>query len=63
MINPDGHYSAGGVKKLLDETLSEALVVHYRDTRDTQQLVDAIQRQLRCCGMTSRNFRDWNLNM
>ncbi|KAH9381357.1 hypothetical protein HPB48_020757 [Haemaphysalis longicornis] len=52
----------GGAKKVLQETLSEKLVVHYRDTADSVQVVDALQRGLKCCGMTREGFRDWNHN-
>ncbi|KAL3224191.1 hypothetical protein MRX96_049619 [Rhipicephalus microplus] len=44
-------------------TLSERLVVQYRDASDIENLVDAVQRYLKCCGMTHRNFRDWENNI
>ncbi|KAH6927184.1 hypothetical protein HPB50_000147 [Hyalomma asiaticum] len=53
----------GSIKAVIRTTLSEELVVHYRDTQDTQNLVDALQRYLKCCGMTQRNYRDWNKNI
>ncbi|XP_049269984.1 tetraspanin-33 [Rhipicephalus sanguineus] len=56
-------FMPGSVKKVIKESLSESLVIHYRDTEDTENVVDALQRQLRCCGMTSKSFRDWNNNM
>ncbi|XP_065288429.1 uncharacterized protein [Dermacentor albipictus] len=52
-----------GAKRVVQRTLSATLVVHYRDSPDAQQLVDAVQRHLSCCGMTSKSFRDWNDNM
>ncbi|KAH8020564.1 hypothetical protein HPB51_002513 [Rhipicephalus microplus] len=52
-----------GAKRAVQRTLSSTLVVHYRDSPDAQQLVDAVQRHLGCCGMTSKNFRDWNDNI
>ncbi|XP_077540337.1 tetraspanin-33-like isoform X1 [Haemaphysalis longicornis] len=52
----------GGVKQVVEQTLSEKLVIHYRDTVDSAQLVDTLQRGLKCCGMTTSNFRDWNRN-
>ncbi|XP_002402772.3 tetraspanin-33-like [Ixodes scapularis] len=51
------------VKKLIQDTLSESLVIHYRDTADSQQFVDAVQRYLQCCGMTSMSYQDWNKNI
>ncbi|XP_065288432.1 tetraspanin-33-like isoform X1 [Dermacentor albipictus] len=56
-------YVPGGMRKVLQSTLSESLVVHYRDSVDTEQLVDALQRGLKCCGVSHENFRDWNRNM
>ncbi|KAL1469774.1 hypothetical protein MTO96_024859 [Rhipicephalus appendiculatus] len=56
-------FMPGSVKKVIKDSLSESLVIHYRDTVDTENIVDALQRQLRCCGMTSKSFRDWNKNM
>ncbi|XP_065288430.1 tetraspanin-33-like isoform X3 [Dermacentor albipictus] len=52
-----------GAKRVVQRTLSATLVVHYRDSPDAQQLVDAVQRHLSCCGMTSKSFRDWNDNI
>ncbi|KAL3208897.1 hypothetical protein MRX96_052431 [Rhipicephalus microplus] len=51
------------MKSVIKTTMSEKLVVHYRDSQDIHDLVDAIQRYLKCCGITSRNFRDWNDNI
>ncbi|XP_075750502.1 tetraspanin-33-like [Rhipicephalus microplus] len=51
------------MKSVIKTTMSEKLVVHYRDSQDIHDLVDAIQHYLKCCGMTSRNFRDWNDNI
>ncbi|XP_075739143.1 tetraspanin-33-like [Rhipicephalus microplus] len=53
----------GSMKSVIKTTMSEKLVVHYRDSQDFHDLVDAMQRYLKCCGMTSRNFRDWNDNI
>ncbi|KAH7985259.1 tetraspanin-33 [Rhipicephalus sanguineus] len=53
----------GSIKSVITTTMSEKLVVHYRDSQDIQDLVDAVQRYLKCCGMTQRNFRDWNKNI
>ncbi|KAK8778573.1 hypothetical protein V5799_020085 [Amblyomma americanum] len=56
-------FMPGSVRKVIKETLSESLVIRYRDTVDTQNIVDSLQRQLRCCGMSYKNFRDWNKNI
>ncbi|KAL3252372.1 hypothetical protein MRX96_017690 [Rhipicephalus microplus] len=51
------------IKKLLSETFSMELIVHYRDSPDFQRLMDSIQERMQCCGISKRNFRDWNANM
>ncbi|KAH7938715.1 hypothetical protein HPB51_028765 [Rhipicephalus microplus] len=53
----------GSITVVIRTTLSERLVVQYRDAPDIENLVDAVQRYLKCCGMTHRNFRDWENNM
>ncbi|XP_075750709.1 tetraspanin-33-like [Rhipicephalus microplus] len=53
----------GSITVVIRTTLSERLVVQYRDAPDIENLVDAVQRYLKCCGMTHRNFRDWENNI
>ncbi|KAH9381001.1 hypothetical protein HPB48_008215 [Haemaphysalis longicornis] len=53
----------GSVKSAIRNTLSDKLVVNYRESQDIQQLVDSLQRYLRCCGMTEANYRDWDKNI
>ncbi|KAH7931593.1 hypothetical protein HPB51_029798 [Rhipicephalus microplus] len=48
----------GSITVGIRTTLSERLVVQYRDAPDIENLVDAVQRYLKCCVMTHRNFRD-----
>ncbi|KAH6927566.1 hypothetical protein HPB50_005683 [Hyalomma asiaticum] len=56
-------YIPGGIRKVVQKTLSESLIVNYRDSVETEHLVDALQRGMKCCGVSSNNFRDWNNNM
>ncbi|XP_077533464.1 tetraspanin-33-like [Haemaphysalis longicornis] len=51
------------IKKLLAETFSIDVIVHYRDSSDFQSLMDSIQVGMRCCGISRLSFRDWNANM
>ncbi|KAL1419176.1 hypothetical protein MTO96_005280 [Rhipicephalus appendiculatus] len=53
----------GDVRRMISKTMSLSLVIAYRDSADSEQIVDALQRQLHCCGMTDLKFRDWNTNM
>ncbi|KAL3243134.1 hypothetical protein MRX96_047587 [Rhipicephalus microplus] len=65
--SPDSHQlragCSGSIKVVIRTTLSERLVVQYRDAPDIENLVDAVPRYLKCCGMTHRNFRDWENNI
>ncbi|KAH7934690.1 hypothetical protein HPB51_028945 [Rhipicephalus microplus] len=54
---------SGSITVVIRTTLSERLVVQYRDAPDIENLVDTVQRYLKCCGMTHRNFRDWENNI
>ncbi|KAH7934738.1 hypothetical protein HPB52_000028 [Rhipicephalus sanguineus] len=51
------------LKRMVRNTLSTRLVLHYRDSPDLQHLIDSVQQDLRCCGLSQRSFRDWNSNM
>ncbi|CAN7938148.1 unnamed protein product, partial [Ixodes hexagonus] len=51
------------LKRMLRSTLTQNLVVHYRDSADLQKLIDSVQEELQCCGISEKNFRDWNDNM
>ncbi|KAK7109100.1 tetraspanin-17-like [Littorina saxatilis] len=46
------------------DTFSKA-IVHYRDDKDMQNLIDSIQKSLGCCGMsdTEKGYEDWNQNV
>ncbi|XP_075553739.1 tetraspanin-33-like [Dermacentor variabilis] len=56
-------FMPGEVRRVIKQTMSLSLVIAYRDSADSEQIVDALQRQLHCCGMTDLKFRDWNANM
>ncbi|XP_065288434.1 tetraspanin-33-like isoform X1 [Dermacentor albipictus] len=56
-------FMPGEVRKVIKQTMSLSLVTAYRDSADSEQIVDALQRQLHCCGMTDLKFRDWNANI
>ncbi|CAN7977807.1 unnamed protein product [Ixodes persulcatus] len=51
------------LKRMLRSTLTRNLVVHYRDSADLQRLIDSVQVELQCCGISQKDFRDWNDNM
>ncbi|XP_064485715.1 tetraspanin-33-like isoform X2 [Ornithodoros turicata] len=52
-------FARGSIKGLF----STQLIIHYRDNEDFQGLVDYVQARFQCCGVTTKNFRDWNMNV
>ncbi|KAH9375374.1 hypothetical protein HPB48_006534 [Haemaphysalis longicornis] len=47
----------------LQRIASIELIERYRDSADFQRLVDYIQVEYKCCGVTERAYLDWNNNM
>ena len=45
------------VSYFLEESLSDELVKSYRDDLDFQNLIDLVQQEFQCCGITSQGFR------
>ncbi|KAK8759322.1 hypothetical protein V5799_003048 [Amblyomma americanum] len=56
-------FMPGEVRRVITQTMTLSLVMAYRETSESEQIVDALQRQLQCCGMTDLRFRDWNNNI
>jgi len=46
----------------LEGTLSEELIQNYRDDLDFQNLIDLVQKDFECCGISSDGFKDWSKN-
>ncbi|CAG5125991.1 unnamed protein product [Candidula unifasciata] len=49
-------------KDLFVKTLKEELVPLYTEKTDKKTLVDWIQEQLGCCGISNDGYKDWNNN-
>ncbi|KAL1450344.1 hypothetical protein MTO96_043921, partial [Rhipicephalus appendiculatus] len=47
----------------LQRVVSIELIERYRDNADFTRLVDYIQVQYKCCGVTEASYLDWNSNM
>lgn len=56
-------YVPGSIKRVVEQTMTNSVIIHYRDSTDSERLIDAVQRSLKCCGVSDNNFRDWNSNM
>lgn len=50
------------MNEFLEDELSDKLIKSYRDDLDFQNLVDLIQQDFHCCGISSKGFRDWSEN-
>ncbi|MCL4132405.1 UNVERIFIED_CONTAM: hypothetical protein GTU68_061639 [Idotea baltica] len=49
-------------REFLEGVLSHRLIEEYRESENTQDMVDFLQSKLECCGMTSAGYKDWNYN-
>ena len=50
------------VTGFLEGTLSDELISNYRDDLDFQNLIDLIQTDFECCGISSAGYKDWSKN-
>jgi len=48
--------------EFLETELSEKLIQSYRDDLDFQNLIDLVQQDFECCGISSEGYRDWSKN-
>ncbi|XP_013778968.1 tetraspanin-33-like [Limulus polyphemus] len=46
----------------INQGLSQKLVENYRDNANFQNLIDAIQKEFRCCGISDKGYKDWSQN-
>lgn len=46
----------------IETTLSDELIQNYRDDLDFQNLIDLVQKDFECCGISSSGYRDWSKN-
>ena len=48
--------------EFLEKELSQKLIQSYRDDLDFQNIIDLIQQDFECCGLSSVGYEDWNNN-
>ena len=48
--------------EFLEKELSQKLIKSYRDDLDFQNIIDLIQQDFECCGLSSVGYEDWNNN-
>lgn len=51
------------VTGFLEGTLSDELISNYRDDLDFQNLIDLLQTDFDCCGISSAGYKDWSKNV
>lgn len=47
----------------LETKFSDELISNYRDDLDFQHVVDLVQTEFECCGISSLGYRDWSKNI
>jgi len=50
------------VEGFLSGTLKDELIKNYRDDLDFQNLIDQVQKDFKCCGISNDGYMDWTLN-
>lgn len=45
------------------EGLSKDLVMKYRDDLNLQNIIDSVQKNLECCGVSDKGYKDWSQNI
>jgi len=50
------------VSGFLEGTLSDEFIQNYRDDLDFQNLIDLVQKDFECCGISNEGYRDWSKN-
>jgi len=48
--------------EFLETELSDKLIQSYRDDLDFQNLIDLVQQDFECCGISSEGYKDWSKN-
>ena len=48
--------------EFLEKELSQKLIQSCRDDLDFQNIIDLIQQDFECCGLSSNGYEDWNNN-
>lgn len=43
----------------IKETLSKDPISKYRDDTNLQNIIDEIQREFKCCGISDKGYKDW----
>lgn len=50
------------ISEFMEGSLSDELIKNYRDDLDFQNLIDLLQKDFQCCGISQEGYRDWSKN-
>jgi tetraspanin-33 len=59
MIAIVGFIFPSAMNQILEESLTDRIIYRYRDDVDLQNLIDFLQQEFNCCGLSSGGFLDW----
>ena len=51
------------VLHFLKDHLSKDMITKYREDSNLQNLIDIIQLQFKCCGISDHGYKDWSMNI
>lgn len=43
----------------IKETFSKDPIIKYRDDSNLQNIIDVIQTEFKCCGISDKGYKDW----
>lgn len=47
----------------IKEGLSRDPIIKYRDDSNLQNIIDVIQMEFKCCGISDKGYKDWSNNI
>ncbi|CAG7731742.1 unnamed protein product [Allacma fusca] len=50
------------VEGIISNYLTDNVIQKYREDPDLQNLIDFVQQEFHCCGLSSRSYEDWSKN-
>lgn len=48
---------------LVKEAFSNEPIVKYRDDSNLQNIIDLVQTEFKCCGVSDKGYKDWSKNI
>ena len=51
------------ISHFVKDRLSKDLITLYREDSNLQNLIDIVQMEFKCCGVSDHGFKDWSMNI